>query len=143
MNSFDGYVLERELYLKAKVPSSLIRGINNVDIEKMGNTAIVKKDSLPSKYRKIAEDCEDLGNYLTMTFLNELLGCGPSYLFVYENHFKRKLEGITIGKTRLIFISKEFKILWNKGKVPFLIKPDNKEYADEIIQMQGLKIGFY
>ncbi|MDC7250328.1 MAG: hypothetical protein PQJ49_10465 [Sphaerochaetaceae bacterium] len=143
MNSFEGYILESELYKKAKVSASLFKEIKGVEIKKMGNTSIVKKDTLPTKYKAAASKCQDLDKHLTMAFFNELLGCSRNYLLVYEHYKKIKFTGLKIGGYRLIEISEEFKTLWNKGKVPFLIKPDNEEYADEIIQMQGLEIGFY
>jgi len=49
-----------------------------------------------------------------------------------------------IGKIKLFELNKEFISYVKNGLNPFKIRnKDDEEYAKEIIEMQGLKIGFY
>jgi len=143
MNSFDGYVLNSELAEKAKISKGLIKSLENVVTRHMGTYVLIKTDTVPNKYKEVAKKCTDLSGYLAFSFLAELLGMDKCYLYVMENQGTHKFESIKVGRIRLFKLSEEFKRLWNKGKTPFYINRETKSYADEIIEMQGLKIGFY
>ncbi len=142
-NSFKGYVLVQELAKKSNTTSPTFRQLKNIKMDKMGHFSIVLKDSLPKKYQVFADECLDLEKYLTVTYLNDLLGCGLDYLSTYMFYKKQEFKHKKIGHAKLVELSKEFVTLWDRGKVPFLINNSNKQYAEKIIKMNHLTIGFY
>ena len=143
MKIFRGYVLLQELYKKAEVANSLFQQLDGVVIEKMGHTRVVKVDSLPLKYKKIALECTDLENYYTFTALNDELGLGVDKLHYWYRDKKIDFEHIKVGRHKLFKLSKAFIGFVSKGFVPFLLDDSNARYADYMVEMQGLKIGFY
>lgn len=143
MKIFKGYVLLQELYKKANVSNSLFQQMSGVVIEKMGHTAVVKVDSLPIKYKKIAQRCTDLENYYTYTALNDELGLGVDKLHNWDRSKKMTFEHKRVGNHKLFKLSRVFIGFVSKGFIPFLIDKKSKEYANYQIEMQGLKIGFY
>jgi hypothetical protein len=141
MELYTGYVLQSEIVKKAKVSTSLFSQMD-LTIKKMGGYSCIFKESLPLKYKKIAQECSDLGEYCNFTTLSIELGMCVDYIAVMERHIPFVYK--KVGRTKLLKLSKEFIENINKGLNPFKIKnKDDEEYAIEIIEMQGLKIGFY
>ncbi|WP_294962078.1 hypothetical protein [Sulfurimonas sp.] len=143
MKIFKGYVLLQELYKKAGVTNSLFQQIVGVEIEKMGHTAVVRIDSLPLKYKKVAHECINLGEYYTYTALNDGLGLGVDKLHYWDRSKEMSFEHKRVGNHKLFKLSKAFIGFVSKGFIPFLLDNSNKKYADYTVEMQGLKIGFY
>ena len=142
MELFEGYVLQSELVDKAKVSTSLFSQMD-LKSKKMGGYSCILKDSLPFKYKVIAEnECQDLARYSSYTQLSIDIGMSESYLAQIARH--KIFETKKIGHVKLFELNKEFISYIKKGLTPFKIKnKEDKEYAKEIIEMQGLKIGFY
>ena len=142
MELFEGYVLQSELVDKAKVSTSLFSQMD-LKSKKMGGYSCILKDSLPFKYKVIAEnECQDLARYCSYTQLSIDIGMSESYLAQIARH--KIFETKKIGHVKLFELNKEFISYIKKGLTPFKIKnKEDKEYAKEIIEMQGLKIGFY
>lgn len=147
MELYAGYVFQGELALKAKVTVSMLCTINTSK-KKMGGLTCFKKSDLPSRYKEAAELCQDLNNYCSYNHLSKTLGMSKDYLSNLEVHYKKKdkplFESIKVGHIRLFRLNKEFVTCLEKDLIPFKIKDkEDEEYAKEIIEMQGLKIGFY
>lgn len=143
MMLLNGFVLLKELYSKANVSNSLFGQLNGVVIEKIGSDCIVKTDSLPEKYKKIALECSDLGGYYFYTQFSRELGMCNDWMHVVEYHRKKKFDGIIVGKKKLLKLSDEFVDYVKQGYTPFKITPTSKEFAEHKIVMQGIEIGFY
>ncbi len=147
MELFEGYVLQHELAIKAGVTVSMLCTINTSK-KKMGFLTCFKKSDLPKRYKEASRLCQDLDNYCSYNYLSKALGMSRDYLCTLENYYKKQnkvpFESIKIGGTRLFKLNEEFIYCIKKGLAPFKIKnKDDEEYAKEIIEMQGLKIGFY
>ena len=142
MELFGGYILQSELVDKAKVSTSLFSQMD-LKSKKMGHYRCLLKDSLPSKYKVIAEnECQDLAKYCSYTHLSVEIGMCEDYIAQIERY--KTFEYKKIGHAKLFELNKEFISYIKKGLTPFKIKnKEDKEYAKEIIEMQGLKIGFY
>ncbi len=141
MELYTGYVLQSEIVKKAKVSTSLFSQMD-LTIKKMGGYSCIFKESLPLKYKKIAQECSDLEEYSGYTYLSNELGMCEDYIAVMERY--KPFEHKKIGAVKLFKLSREFIANIKKGLIPFKIKnKDDEEYAIEIIEMQGLKIGFY
>lgn len=142
MELFEGYVLQSELVNKAKVSSSLFSQMS-LEFKKMGGYSCILKDSLPFKYKVIAEnECQDLAKYCSYTHLSIEIGMCEDYIAQIERY--KPFEYKKIGHAKLFELNTEFISYIKKGLTPFKIKSkDDEEYAKEIIEMQGLKIGFY
>lgn len=144
MNSFKGFVLQSELAEKAKVSSSLFRQLPYLQFKKMGHYTCILKESLPLKYKEIAEkECLDLEEYWSYTYLGMELGMCDDYIAQIERYKKfsyKKIKGVKLFK-----LSEQFLECLQKGLTPFKIKhlSGDEEFAKEIIELQGLKIGFY
>lgn len=111
-------------------------------LKKMGNFVCVLKDSLPEKYKKVAEQCIDLEKYWTYSHINEALCLSLHYMSVTER--QQSIISKSFNRTKLFELSTEFIEKINEGLTPFKIKnKEDEEYAKQIIEMQGLKIGFY
>lgn len=142
MELFRGYVLQSQLVKNAKVSTSLFSQMN-LKSKNMGGYRCIQKDSLPFKYKIIAENkCEDLYKYCSFAYLSSEIGMCEDYLASIERY--RPFTYKRIGKIKLFELNNEFIKNINKGLNPFKIKnKDDEEYAELIIEMQGLKIGFY
>ncbi|WP_419768559.1 hypothetical protein [Arcobacter sp.] len=140
---YEGYVLNSELHKKAGVSHCAISQLTSVTKDKLGKLVIIKKGTLPEKYQSAAEKCTDLGKYTLMAEFNRELGMCPHYLSVFEINHNLEFKGVKILDTRLIELPERIIELFKEGKTLFKITSDNEEYADEVIDMQGLKIGFY
>lgn len=143
MELFEGYVLQAELAEKANVSSACFDQIKGVKTKKMGWLVCILKDSLPFKYKIIAEnECQDLGKYCSYTKLSIDIGMSESYLAQTARH--KIFINKKIGHAKLFELNKEFISYVKDGLNPFKIKnEDDEECAKQIIEMQGLKIGFY
>jgi hypothetical protein len=147
MELYAGYVLQGELALKAGVTISMLCTINTSK-KKMGGLTCFKKSDLPSRYKEAAELCQDLNDYCSYNYLSRALGMSRDYLSSLDVHYKKKdkplFESKKVGHTRLFKLNEQFISCVKKGLSPFKIKDkEDEEYAKEIIEMQGLKIGFY
>lgn len=141
MELFKGYVLQSELIKKAKVSNSLFSQMDLIT-KKMGGYSCILKESLPFKYKKIAQECLDLEEYCNFTTLSNELGMCEDYIAVMERYKPFKYK--RVGHAKLFKLSKEFIQNIEKGLTPFKLKDkDDKELSKQIIEMQGLKIGFY
>jgi len=143
MNTFKGYILQSELAEKANVSNSLFRQLNNLQFKKMGNYTCILKDSLPLEYKEIAEkECLDLEYYRSFAFISKELGMCEDYMFQVERH--KHIDHARIKGVKLFKLSDDFLSHLKNGFTPFKIKLQKDiEYAKEVIEMQGLKIGFY
>jgi hypothetical protein len=147
MQLFEGYVLQGELAVKAGVTISMLCTINTPK-EKMGRLTCFKKSDLPTRYKDAAKLCQELDNYCSYNYLSRALGMSRDFLCTLEydktKAKKPPFESKKVGHTRLFKLSEEFISCIKKGLTPFKIKnKEDEEYAKEIIEMQGLKIGFY
>lgn len=141
MESFKGYVLQAELIKKAKVSDSLFSQMN-LQTKQMGQLVCIYKNSLPEKYKKIAQNCQDLKEFCSYSFLSDELGMCTDYIAVTERY--KTFEYKKIGHVKLFKLSNEFVEMIEKGLTPFKIKDkEDEKYADKIIKMQGIKIGFH
>lgn len=153
MSDFKGYVLQAELAAKANVSLSLFRQLDGVEFKKMGNYTCILKDSLPDKYKKIAEKCQDLEEYWSYSYISREIGMCEDYFSQIERYriLKSKkdseielLNFKKIGGAKLLQVSIEFIEKIRAGLNPFKIKDESdKELAKEIVVMQGIEIGFY
>lgn len=142
MSSFKGYVLQSELVEKTKVTTSNFSQLKVIK-KKMGSLSCLLKDSLPDKYKNIAEkECLDLEKHWSFSHLSRELGMSEDYiadLARRKSLISKKINGI-----RLFELSTEFIEKIKEGLTPFKIKEETDEnLANQIIEMQGLKIGFY
>lgn len=142
MELLEGYVLMHELYKKANVSNSLFRQME-LKFKKMGRDTCILKESLPIKYKEIAEkECLDLEEYYGFSCLSIELGMSKDYLSAMAKI--KPFESKKIGGSKLFKLSEEFVSFIKENLTPFKIKnKDDEEYAKQIIEMQGLKIGFY
>ncbi len=143
MKPLKGYILLAELYKKANVSVSLFQQLPGVIIEKIQGVNIVKKDTLPSRYKSAANLCQDLENYYPYSSFSVSIGFCENYLSAKEQQLKKKFDSKQIGRTRLFKLSDEFIKLIGDGLTPFKLTKDTSQYATETIVMQGIKIGFY
>lgn len=142
MSNFKGFVLQGELTQKANVSNCLFKQLVNVKTKKMGCLVCVLKDSLPLKYKQIADECIDLERYWTYSYINKILGLSTHYMSVTER--QQPIIFKTFNRIKLFELSNEFIEKINEGLNPFKIKDkSDEELAKEIVVMQGLKIGFY
>lgn len=147
MELFEGYVLQSELAEKANVSDSLFSQMNLVT-RKMGGLVCILKSSLPKKYKESAKLCVGLDKYCSYDYLSKALGVSNGYLSVLDYQKveakKAPFESVKVGHTRLFKLNEEFISFIKEKLTPFKIRnKDDEEYAIEIIEMQGLKIGFY
>ena len=142
---FDGYVFIHQLHLEAKVSQTLFAQMENIEIKKMGSAPVVKIESLPPKYKKIAlEKCKDLEHYYSFSAFSEELGLDRSYLSMTNSIHTKRFDVWKYGKKMMIKLSNEFVGFVKQGLTPFLIKNDDDlKYAEKQIEMQGFRIGFY
>lgn len=142
---YKGYVLNSELHKKANVANNLFKQLDGVVSEKMGNFVVIKKDTLPEKYRGIAETCTDLEKYYPMREFERLLGLTPDHLSSLLCQKLVSLKTKKIYGARLVEMTDSFIDLLSKKKTPFYIskQKQNADFADVIIDMYGIKIGFY
>lgn len=143
MELFEGYVLQSELSQKAGVANSLFKQLKSLKFTKMGGLVCILKDSLPSKYKEIAEkECLDLSKYWSFSYISIELGMCEDYMSQIERY--KTLVSKRIEHIKLFELSDEFIKKIKSGLTPFKIKnKKDEEYAKQIIEMQGLKIGFY
>ena len=143
MNPFKGCVLISDLCRKANVNNSLFIQIPNIEFRHMGGLASMVVTSLPDKYRKIAEkECIDLENYWGFTYFSRSIGMSKDYLS--QANSKMNLVTKNVGGVKLIKLTDKFKELICKGMTPIKIKRKNDLiYVKEVIDMYGIKIGFY
>ncbi|MFA9238269.1 MAG: hypothetical protein ACEQSQ_00085 [Candidatus Paceibacteria bacterium] len=147
MELFEGYVLQAELAEKANVSNSALCAVS-CEKKKMGGLACLKISDLPERYKDAAKQCTKLDTYLSYNYLSKALGMSRDFLCTtdYDRAIKEKalFESKKTGSIRLFKLNEEFISCVKKGLSPFKIKDkDDEEYAKEIIEMQGLKIGFY
>jgi hypothetical protein len=144
MKIYKNYVLAIELCKRAKISRTVFNVSDKFTIEKMGSTAVLNKDLLPSNYKKYAQECLDLGAYYTAAALSEELGVAKSYFYVISNSEKRELQTIKIHGKRLILLPEELLDLLDSGYTPYRVKDyEDQLDAELIINFCGLKLGFY
>ncbi len=147
MELFKGYVLQSELAAKAGVTVSMLCTIKTSK-KKMGRLTCFLKSDLPPRYKEVSKLCQELDNYCSYNYLSKALGMSRDFLCTleYDKAKAKKVpfESIKVGHTRLFKLSEEFVSCVKKGLTPFKIKDkEDEEYTKQIIEMQGLKIGFY
>jgi hypothetical protein len=143
---YKGYVLTSELWRKCGVSYGLFRKENGFDIEKIGNYNMVKTETLPQKYKIIAQNaCTDLGRYYPIREFERLLGLTPDHLSSMICQKLISLKTKKIYGARLVEVTDAFIEQMMKKKTPFYVskKKQNAEFAEVIIDMYGIKIGFY
>lgn len=143
MNPFKGCVVVSELSKKADVSDGLFRQLKNIEFRAMGGLTTMVKDSLPTNYRDIAEkECLDLENYWGFAYASREIGMSKDYFTVAS--YTKDIEMKKIGGVRLVKLTKEFKENIEKGLTPIKIKSkDDLNHTKEVIDMYGIKIGFY
>ena len=130
MNAFKGYVLQNELADKAKVSNSLFRQLKNLKFVKMGGLTCILKDSLPPKYKSVAEkECLDLEKYRSFSYISVELGMSEDYMSQMERYIA--IVSKKISHIKLFELSSEFIENIEKGLNPFKIRnKDDEEYAN-------------
>lgn len=116
-------------------------------IKNIGQFAYINKDNLTDEDKLYGLKCVDLSSYMPFVPLCRELRLSDSYLFVMER-LGNKYDCIKLSsnRARLFKLSDEFIDLVKQNKTPFAITKQNKEdekFAEVIITMQGIKIGFY
>lgn len=148
MKIYKGFVLVAELTEKANKSAPWISTSSYAHIAHIGGIPVVLKDSLPLKYRKIADKCQDLENYYPYGNFSIEIGRTKDFMNVLEYQRKQKnkqcFDSKKISVYKLLKLSDEFIDLVNSGLQPYKVRinDDMKEYK-HIITMQDMKIGFY
>ncbi len=148
MKIFDGYVLAVELYKKANKSASWVHLTKNIKVEYMGQVPVIKTDTLPPKYKEIAKQCQNLRNYCNYSTFSIEIGRTKDFMGVLEHQRKIAKKEPFINKKihgyKLLEISDEFIEQIEKDLIPYKLnaKYDAEDYV-KIIEMQGMKIGFY
>lgn len=142
---YEGYVLNSELWRKANVANNLFRQLNGVVIDKMGHFEVIKKETLPERYKSAAEECTDLGRYYPIREFERLLGLTPDHLSSMMCQKLIFMKTKKIHRARLVEVTDAFIEQMRNKKTPFYVskQKQNAEFADVIIDMNGIKIGFY
>lgn len=142
MKIFEGYIFVSEMTQKANKAPAWLYLLKNVEIEKMGHSAIVKTSTIPEKYQHIAKQCQDLKYYCSFAYFSVEIGRSRNNMAVISK--QRKIENKKINGHRLIKLSEEFVELVQKNLTPFKLTPNCKEedYV-KVIEIEKMKIGFY
>lgn len=148
MKIFEGYVLVSELTAKAKKSAAWLYETKSAQIEYMTGTPVIKTSSLPEKYQKLAKQCQDMKTYYPYADFSREIGRTKDFMGVLANQRRKAnkagFESKKVGRYRLLKLSDEFIEQIQKGLIPYKLgQKDNKEDYKEIIEMQGMKIGFY
>jgi len=140
-----GFVFTRELAKNAGVSTANFHQIGEVELSKMGGISIVRVESLPQKYKEFAKSCTNIEKYTTMSDLEKDLGMYKDSLY-YHMITKNNVQipYIKIERSIFLILPDEFLELKERGMIPFQIKDEEDEKeADLIIDMHGLRVGFY
>lgn len=154
MKIFNGYILVSEITAKANKTASWLYTTKSVEIEHIGGVPVVKIDSLPKKYQDLGKECQDLRNYYPYAEFGREIGRASAFMNVIDfqrrkaHKANKKNKPLIIGKKvrgyKLIELSEEFIELANKTLTPYKLgQKYDKDDFKVIIEMQGMKIGFY
>lgn len=148
MKIYDGYILAVEFYKKANKSASWVHIVKNIQVEYMGYVPVVKIETLPEKYKAIAKKCQNLKNYCNYSTFSIEIGRAKDFMGVLEHQRKKAKKKPFVSKKiegyKLLELSNEFIEQVEKGLIPYKLgQKDNKEDFKVIIEMQGMKIGFY
>jgi len=148
MKIFDGYVLAVELYKKANRSAAWVHIAKSIELEYMGQVPIIKIDSLPEKYKAIAKKCQNLRNYWNYTTFSIEIGRTKDFMGVLEYQRKKAKKKPFVSKKiegyKMLELSNDFIEQIEKGLTPYKLgQKYDKDDFKVIIEMQGMKIGFY
>lgn len=148
MKIYDGYILVSEITAKANRSAAWLYETKSVKIEHMGGTPVVKIESLSEKYQQVAKQCQDMKYYYPYSVFSREIGRARDFIGVLEDQRRKSnkptFESKKIGRYRLLKLSEEFIEFAKQGLVPCKlgVKYDKEDFK-VIIEMQGMKIGFY
>jgi len=148
MKIFNGYILVSEITAKANKSAAWLYETKSAQIEYMGGTPVVKISSLSEKYQELAKQCQDMKTYYPYADFSREIGRTKDFMGVLADQRKQKnkpiFESKKIGRYRLLKLSEEFIELANQNLIPCKLgQKYDKEDFKAIIEMQGMKIGFY
>ena len=139
-----GYVVTQELARLAGITQATFYMSKNIQLKKAGGISIVKIDSLPGKYKQFIEKCHDITNYAALKQLEDELCINRFYIYNRLYSKTITIPHITFGHRKLYKLSDEFVELYEKKLTPYLIDNYTQIGKDDVvIDMYGLKIGFY
>lgn len=105
----DGYILSKELALKAAISSNAYRYWNGVEAAKFDDARVVflRKSTVLSKYKALANTCTDLSGMVQSGAFCKYTGLAPSHL-IEHNHscIYKMLEIIDVCDVKLVNLKK-------------------------------------
>lgn len=141
MDEYAGFALLSEISRVVGCPSGNLSRLKGIATEKIAGHTAVRLDTLPEKYRPAA--WHDLGEYLPVSALNELLAGGSGFISLRMKNKKHPMPYVKIGeRITLVPTTEEFRALLRKGMVPFQLR-GNEQYADIKSEFHGVKLGWY
>lgn len=148
MKIYDGYILVSEITAKANKSFAWLYDLKPVTVEHIDGTAIVKIEQIPEQYKHLAKECQNLRNYYPYASFSREIGRASQFMCVIDNQRRKAnkppFETLKIRGHKLIKLSEEFIELANKNLIPYKLgQKYDKEDFKVIIEMQGMKIGFY
>lgn len=148
MKIYDGYILAVELYKKANKSASWVHVVKNIEVEYMGQIPVIKIDGLPEEYKAIAKKCQNLRKYWNYSAFSIEIGRTKDFIGVLEYQRRQANKKPFISKKiecyKLLELSEEFIEQIEKGLTPYKLgQKYDKDDFKVIIEMQGMKIGFY
>ena len=105
----DGYILSKELALKAGISSNAYRYWNGVEAAKFDDARVVflRKNTILPKYKELAATCTDLSGMVQSGEFCKYTGLAPSHL-IEHNHscIYKMLEIIDVCDVKLVNLKK-------------------------------------
>ena len=105
----DGYILSKELALKAGISSNAYRYWNGVEAAKFDDARVVflRKNTILPKYKELVVTCTDLSGMVQSGAFCKYTGLAPSHL-IEHNHscIYKMLEIIDVCDVKLVNLKK-------------------------------------
>ena len=142
---YKGYVATSELAEKAGVTSAAFYMLKDVERVKAGSTSLILVDSLPKMFKKFADECMSFDEYESIVELSKTLGLNKDALYMKRRNNKINLPIVKVKRALFVKLPEEYIYYKSKGMIPFCVGANETEEddAEVIIDMYGLKIGFY
>jgi len=143
--SYGDYVLTREIAELSGTTKANFYYINSIVRKNIGGISMILKSSIPEKYKKHISKCLDLEKYRTITALENEISTTEGNLYYHIVTSKNmKMPYIKKGRNKFFKLPDEYVKLKKDGLVPFQIKnKEDEKLSEHIVDMYGMKIGFY